>query len=215
MQNKFERNKLLINAVIKAFEKRNFNAFYCENKEDVIKKITELTKPTETFSWGGSVTLDETGLKDYLIKNNYNVIDRAKASTPEEKRKIILEGLCADNFLMSANAISYDGELVNIDGHGNRIAALCYGPKKVFVIAGVNKIEKTLDDAIKRARTKAAPINAKRVSSVFKVDTPCIKTGICADCKSETSICSDILITRLSFPKGRINVLLVNGDFGY
>ena len=117
---------------------------------------------------------------------------------------------------MSANAISEDGEIVNIDGTGNRVSALCFGPKRVLIVAGMNKVVKTLDDAMSRARNYAAPINAKRISGIFEnMVTPCNITGSCCDCKSETSICSQIVTTRLSVPKGRISVILVNQNLGY
>lgn len=210
-----KRNRLLAPEVIKNLEKRNFEGFYCEGKDDVINKIISLIPKEETISWGGSKTLDEIGIKEYFEQNNYKTINRDKAKTKEERRELIFEGLRADNFLMSANAISYDGEIVNIDGHGNRISALCWGPKKIIMVVGMNKLEKTLEEAISRARNYAAPINAQRVSSVFEIETPCINKGRCFDCKSETSICSHILITRLSYPKKRIKVILTNENLGY
>lgn len=210
-----ERNSILAEKVIKGLNQRNFEAYFCQNKAVLKEKISEIISKEETVSWGGSMTLEETAIKKYLYENNYQIIDRDKAKTKEEKRELIIKGLCGDVFLMSANAITEDGQLVNIDGNGNRIAALCYGPKKVIVIAGMNKIVKTLDDAISRARNFAAPVNAKRVSKIFEMNTPCLINGSCADCKSETSICSQIHITRLSNPKGRIKVILVNENLGY
>ena len=210
-----KRNELLAQKMILSFKKRHFNAFYCATKEQVVQKICELISKDETIAWGGSVTVDELGLKKYLSENGYKLINRDAAKTKEEKRDLVLKGLGADVFLMSSNAITEDGELVNIDGHGTRIVALCYGPKKVIVIAGMNKVVKTLDDAISRARNFAAPVNAKRCSNFFDINTPCLTAGTCMDCKSETSICSQILTTRLSYPKGRINVILVNEDLGF
>ncbi len=215
MQNIIKRNSLAAQKVIKAFESRNFNAFYAQNKNEAVKKILELISGNETISWGGSVTLDEIGIKDYLENNSYNIIDRDKAKSDKEKEELILKSITADIFLMSSNAVTKDGELVNIDGHGNRLAALCYGPKKVIVVAGINKIAESLDEAVSRARNYSAPVNAQRVSNFFEMHTPCIASGYCADCKSQTSICSQILITRLSYPKGRINVILVNENLGY
>ena len=211
----FERNELLINTVIKNLEKRNFNAFYCENREKAVNKVLELINKNETVSWGGSVTLDELKIKQVLENEGYKTIDRAKAKTNEEKAQAAIQSLSADVFLMSSNAISEDGVLINIDGTGNRVAALCFGPKKVIVIAGLNKIAKTYEDALSRARNTAAPVNAKRVSAFFNMETPCLKTGICMNCKSQTSICSQIVSTRLSSPKGRINVIIVNDNLGY
>lgn len=211
----FERNKLLINSVINNLNKRNFNSFYSHSKEDALLQIVKLINKEDLVAWGGSVTLDELKIKEYLEKNGFKTINRDKAKSKEEKMQMIYKGLSSDVYLMSANAISEDGILVNIDGTGNRTAALCFGPKKIIVIAGVNKIEKTLDDAVSRARNTAAPINAKRVSGFMNVETPCLKTGSCFNCKSETSICTQVLITRLSNPKDRINVILVNENLGY
>ena len=210
-----QRRELLAQKVIINLNKRHFEAHYAKDKKEALDIALKIIKKDETTSWGGSMSIEETGLIDYLENNGYKTFNRAKAKNNDEKREIVLKGLSADNFLMSANAISEDGEIVNIDGHGNRISALCYGPKKIIMIVGMNKVVKNLDDAIMRARTVAAPINAKRVSNYFEVDTPCTKTGSCADCKSETSICSQILITRLCWPKERIKVILVNEDLGY
>ncbi|MCR5261923.1 MAG: lactate utilization protein [Candidatus Gastranaerophilales bacterium] len=212
----FQRNELLAKKVIENFKKRNFNAFYCENKEELIKELQNLISKEETISWGGSMTLEETGIKTFLEDNGYKTINRDKAKSKEEKLELVKQGMFCDVFLMSANAISEDGELVNIDGTGNRVSALCYGPKRVIVIAGMNKIAKTLNDAVSRAKNYAAPINAKRIAGIWEnMQTPCNVTGSCSECKSETSICSQIVTTRLSFPKGRINVILVNENLGY
>lgn len=211
----FKRYEKLAQKVIKNLEKRHFTAFYCDSKESAFNKLLELISKEETVSWGGSVTIDELKIKDYLENNNYKTINRDKAQTREERESVLRKSITADIFLMSTNAITEDGELVNIDGHGNRIAALSCGAKKVIVVAGVNKIVKTLDDAVSRARNIAAPINAQRCSNFFPMQTPCIETGSCMDCKSPTSICAQILTTRLSHPQGRIIVILVNDTIGY
>ena len=209
------RNELLAQKVVKALQKRNFEAYYAENKEQAKDFILKSISKDEVISWGGSVTVDELNLKENFKKFGYKTLDRDSAKTPQEKEEIILKSLTSDVFLMSANALSEDGEIVNIDKKGNRIAALCFGAKKVFVIVGMNKIVKSLDDAISRARNFAAPINAQRVSKVYEMNTPCLNTGSCADCKMQDSICSHILITRLSSPKGRINVVIVNENLGF
>lgn len=211
-----ERNENLAKKVIENLKKRNFNAFYCENKENLLSEIQKLISKEETVSWGGSMTLEETGVKTFLENNGYKTINRDKAKTKEESYELLKKAMFCDVFLMSANAISEDGELVNIDGTGNRVSALCFGPKRIIVIAGMNKIVKTLDDAVSRAKNYAAPVNAKRISGIREnMQTPCLVTGSCSDCKSSTSICSQIVTTRLSFPQGRINVILVNDNFGY
>ncbi|MDR0540381.1 MAG: lactate utilization protein, partial [Spirochaetaceae bacterium] len=154
---------------------------------------------------------DLGGLERMVKEKGYAVIDRDSASSPEERAKLQHEALSCGTFLTGANAISEDGQLVNIDGMGNRIAAMIYGPRQVIVIAGMNKVVKTADDAIQRARTVAAPLNAQRFDTL---KTPCAKTGSCADCKSPDSICTYIVTTRLSKPAGRIKVLLIGEDLG-
>ena len=215
MQNIVKRNELAAQKLIKELEKRHFNAFYAENRQEALKKIAELIDKNQTVSWGGSVTLDEIGIKEFLENNSYKTINRDKAKSKEEKEELILKSIFAYTFLMSSNAITKDGELVNIDGQGNRLAALCYGPKKVIVVAGMNKVVSSLDEAVKRARNHAAPINVQRVSNIYDMKTPCLNEGFCCDCKSETSICAQILTTRISRPKGRINVILINENLGY
>ncbi|MBQ2645266.1 lactate utilization protein [bacterium] len=209
------RNKKLAEKIINNLQKRNFKAYFCENKQETIQKIEELISKTETISWGGSITLEETGIKNFLEENNYKTINRDKGKTKEEKEQIVRQGLISDVFLMSANAITEDGIIINIDGTGNRISALCFGPKRVIIIAGMNKIVKTVEDGLSRARNYAAPINAQRINNLIGINTPCTENGSCVNCKSETSICSQILTTRLSNPKGRITVILVNEELGY
>lgn len=210
-----QRNEKLGFEVVKNLKKRNFESYYYKTKDETIKQIIDLIPKNATVSWGGSVSLDELGIKEYLKNNNYKTIDRDEAQSQEQREEFILKSLRSDVFLMSANAISTDGEIVNIDGLGNRISALCYGPKKIIMVVGMNKVVKTLDDALSRAKNHAAPINAQRVSKFSQIKTPCLSGGFCYDCKSETSICSQILITRLSKPKNRICVILVNDNLGY
>ncbi len=210
-----KRNTELIKETIKNLQKRNFEAFYCETKTDALNEVVKMITKEQTVSWGGSITLDEIGIKEYLENNSYKTINRDSAKTKEEKEKAVIESLGCDVFLMSANALCSDGHIVNIDGKGNRLAALCFGPKKVIMVIGVNKIVKTLDDAITRARNVAAPINAQRISKLQDMKTPCLNTGSCCHCKLESSICSQILVTRLSRPKYRICTIIVNEDLGY
>jgi hypothetical protein len=131
--------------------------------------------------------------------------------TAEDKRAAELQAYASDVFLASANAITEDGVLVNIDGNSNRVSAIAYGPKKVVLIVGMNKVAADIDSAMKRARNEAAPINAQR----FGLNTPCAKTGSCMNCKSPDTICCQFLITRYSRHKDRIHVILVNDDLGF
>ncbi len=210
-----KRNELLANSVVEALNRRHFNACFCKNRDEVTEKLKSLISKDNTVSWGGSVTLDELKIKEFLKEQGYKTLDRESAKTQEERQELIVKSMTADVFLMSANAISQDGELVNMDGIGNRVSALCFGPKKVIVIAGMNKVTRDLESAVKRVRNISAPINSKRIETIHQMNTPCLKTGVCADCKSETSICAQMVITRLSRPKSRINVILVNENLGF
>lgn len=205
------RNDLLGNKVKENLEKRNFEAYYCPTKETAIEKAKELITNDQVVSWGGSVSIDEMGLLEYVKENN-KVIDRDLAQSGEERMEIMRQALLADTFIMGTNAMSEDGILVNIDGNGNRVAALCFGPKQVIVIAGINKISKTLDDAVNRARGTAATINAQRFPGL---KTPCYETGICANCKSKESICSQVVVTRTNRIPGRIKVIVVGEELGF
>lgn len=204
------RNEKLGAKVVKAMESRHFEAYYCGTKEEALKKALELIPEGSVVAWGGSVTMNEIGLSEALHSGNYQLIDR-DAAPPEERRKLMRQGLLADYFISGANAVSEDGEIVNIDGMGNRVGAIVYGPDHVVIIAGMNKVAKTLEDAIKRARTIAAPINKQR----FGGTTPCAKTGSCGDCKAEDCICCQMLVTRVCRPAGRIKVILVGEELGF
>ena len=209
--NRIKRNQMLGEKVIKALNSRNIEAFYVESKEDALAKALELIPEGSKVAWGGSMSIEEIGLKKAVCEGNYNELNRDNAKTPEEKRAIELATYDVDYFLTSANAISEDGVIVNIDGNSNRVSAIAYGPKHVLMIVGMNKIVKDAENALSRARNEAAPINAQR----FHIDTPCKKTGACFDCQSPQSICCQFLITRRSMHAGRMKVILVNEDLGF
>lgn len=206
-----KRNHLLAPLIVKALQSRNFDAYYVENSADAVQKALSLIPQDHVVSWGGSATLEQTGLLDAVKKRN-KVIDRDLAPNREEKTALMRQALLADTFLTSANAISEDGQIVNIDGTGNRIAATIFGPTNVIFIIGMNKVCKTLDDAISRARNYAAPVNAQRFPDL---NTPCSVSGSCADCKSDHCICAYILTTRFSKPAHKIKVILVNEVLGF
>ena len=157
---------------------------------------------------GGGMSVHEIGLVGALKNGNYDFIDR---DAMEDKRAAMLAAYDADFFLSSANAMTEDGVIVNIDGNANRVSAIAQGPKKVLFIVGMNKICSDTDGAMKRARNVAAPINAQR----FGLDTPCSKTGACLNCKSPDTICCQFLITRYSRHEDRIHVILVNDTLGF
>ena len=196
--------------LIKNLQSRHFEAYYCATKEDALKKALELIPEGATVGWGGVMSAHQIGLMEALHSGNYRPIDREKCNTAEEKLQAAKDSMFADVFLTGANGLSLDGQMVNIDGTGNRVAAIVYGPKEVLVIAGMNKVTDTLEQAVERARTVAAPLNQQR----FELNNPCTVTGSCADCKSETCICNQILITRHCRPMGRIKFILVGEDLG-
>ena len=197
-------------AVAEAMKRRGFDAYYVSTADEARAKALELISEGSTVSWGGSGTIDEIGLKQAVIDGEYNVINRDEAKTPEERTELMRKALTCDAFLMSANAVSEDGQMVNIDGNGNRVAALCFGPKEVIVVAGMNKVAGNIEEAYARARKFAAPVNAQR----FNLGTPCNRTGMCADCLSPDSICSQLVVTRRT-SGGRIKVILVGEDLGF
>ena len=205
------RNDLLGTTLVENFNKRFFESYYCSTKEEAKNKALSLIKEGSSVSWGGSMSIIECGLLDEIKGGNYKVIDRDSAKDLNERQDLMRQAFSADTFLMSANAVSQQGELVNIDGLGNRIAALCYGPEQVIVIAGLNKVAPDLDSAIKRARNVASPINTQR----FNLDTPCTEKGACYDCKNPDCICAQMVITRISRPKNRIKIIFCGENLGF
>lgn len=206
-----ERNEKLAERTVKALKQRHFDAYYCKDKREALEKALELIPANDAVAWGGSATVKETGLIEKLRERGNTLLDRNAAKTPEERDEIQRAAFGCGTFLMSANAVSEDGQLVNIDGNGNRVAALIYGPRSVLVIAGMNKLCATLDAALTRAETVAAPINAQR----FDINTPCKLDGSCHHCVSPDCICSQVVVTRTSRYPGRIKVILVGEQLGF
>ena len=206
-ENMRKRNEILAQTVIKGLESRNMSGYYAADKEEAVKKALEVIGKGSTVAMGGCQSAHEIGLIQALEEGDYNYIDRSNM-TPRES---LMAAYDADVFLSSANAMTNDGIMVNIDGNSNRVSCIAQGPKKVVFIVGMNKICSDLDEAMKRARNVAAPANAQR----FDVKTPCKVTGTCADCKSPDTICCQFLITRYSRHEGRIHVILVNDTLGY
>ena len=196
--------------LISNLKNRHFEAYYCDTKEEALSKALALIPEGANVGWGGAMSAGQIGLQDAIRAGNYNAIDREACVTAEEKEKASRDCLNADYFITGANALSMDGQMVNIDGNGNRVAAIVYGPKFIIVIAGMNKVEQTLEQAVTRARTVAAPMNQQR----FLLNNPCTRTGSCEDCRSETCICNQILITRHCRPAGRIKFVIVGEDLG-
>ena len=209
--NRIKRNELLAQKIIKNLQARNMSGYYAATKEEALQKALELIPEGSSISWGGSMSIAETGLKSAVLEGNYVIYNRDTAPNKEAKREIELKAFGADWFLASANAITEDGILVNIDGNGNRVACLVYGPQHVLFMVGMNKVVRDVDAAISRARNEAAPVNAAR----FQGKTPCCITGSCADCLSPDTICSQLLVTRYEKHPGRYHIILVNDDLGF
>ncbi len=207
-ENIFKRNELLAEKVIKGLASRNMSGYYAASCEDALKTALSLIRKGESVTMGGCMSAREIGLVDALKNGDYRLIDRDAYA---DKRAAMLAAYDADVFLASANAMTEDGVLVNIDGNANRVSAIAQGPKKVILIVGMNKVCNDVDGAMKRARNVAAPTNAQR----FGLSTPCARTGACMNCKSPDTICCQFLITRYSRHAGRIHVILVNDFLGF
>jgi hypothetical protein len=206
------RDSKLGHRVAKALNDRFFEAWYFDDRHEAVAKVISLIPKTDSVSWGGSATVSDLGIQEKLGAEGYRLIDRDKAGSKEERHEIMRQAFLCDTYLTGTNAITEDGQLVNIDGMGNRVAAMLFGPKQVIVVAGMNKVVKSVDDALKRAQHIAAPINIQRFP---QLKTPCSETGGCANCSSADSICSYIVTTRLCKPKGRIKVILIGESLGF
>lgn len=202
----------IASTLISKMEGRGFKAQFVPAKEDALEVIKKMLPSGASVSFGGSATLKEIGFQDFISQTrDYEVLDRASASTPQEKRLMYQKIAGCDYFFMSSNAITLDGELVNIDGYGNRVACLIAGPQNVVVVAGMNKLAPDVDSAIARVRNIAAPPNTIRLNK----NTPCASTGRCGNCLSDDCICCQTVITRKSSIPGRIQVILVGEALGF
>ena len=198
--------------VAKALESRFFEAWYFSEPAEAVEKVFSLIPKTDVISWGGSNTTTDLNLTKLAVEKGYKVIDRDKATSPAERMELMRQAMLCDTYLTGTNALTEDGQMVNVDGNGNRVAAMTFGPKQVIVVAGMNKVVQTVMDAYTRARTIAAPANVMRFPD-YK--PPCSETGACADCLSAHSICAYIVRTRICRPKGRIKVILIGKDLGF
>lgn len=205
------RNELLAQKMIKNLKRRNFEAFYCPTAAEAVEKVSSLIPDGSSVTWGGSMTIRDMGLTAALHKRDLDILDRDLAADRDEAQRIYREAFSADYYLSSVNAISEDGVIVNIDGNGNRVAAITFGPKKVILVVGLNKVTQDVESALARARSTASPINAAR----FDIKTPCRADGTCHNCNSPESICNYIHFMRNLHPAGRHTVVLVGEDLGY
>lgn len=201
----------LADTIIDKFNKRGIEGYYCEDAKDALLTAKRFLTPGCSITWGGSETLKEIGLLEAIQTSDYILYDRDSAKTPEEKSRMYSKIVTADYFFMSSNAITLDGQLVNIDGNGNRVACLITGPKNVIVIAGMNKIVTDVNTGIERVRNMATPPNAVRLG----MKTPCAEIGKCSNCLVDDCLCCEIVITRKSRKAGRIKVILVGEEIGF
>lgn len=197
--------------VLKALARRNMTGEYCPTAADALEAVKRFLIPGTSVSWGGSASLEEIGAMEAIRESGCTVLDRHAASSPEEEEEIYRRLLFCDTYFMSANAVTMDGVLVNIDGNANRVAALCFGPRKVVLVVGMNKVAADLESAVSRARNTAGPTNATRLG----LSTPCVSVGRCCNCQSEDCICCQVVITRRSRRPNRIHVILVGEDLGF
>jgi len=192
--------------------KNNILGFYVNSSEQAVEKVAGLMKEGELVAVGGSMTLFETGIIDHLRSGRYNFLDRYKEGlSRDQQEEIFRKSFLADTYITSTNAITEAGELYNVDGTGNRVAAMIYGPRSVIVVAGINKIVKDIDEAVERVRRMAAPANSTRLDT----KTPCIKTGHCVDCRTEGRICCSYAVLGYQKQKNRIKVIIVGEELGY
>lgn len=209
----------LMESAKKALEENNISAYIAKDSAEAVEIARGLLKKGETVSFGGSQSIKQSGVMDMLMSGDYNLLDRSKCQTREETEELYRKSFFADSYFCSSNAVTLNGELYNVDGNSNRVAAICYGPKSVVMIVGYNKIVKNLDEAVKRVKSIAAPYNTKRLDC----QTYCFKTGECigingdmpSGCKSDGRVCCNYVISARQRHKGRIKVILVGEELGY
>ncbi len=211
MSHKTDAFAAMAKTMIENLKKRNMEGYYFENSADCVKAIVASIPQGSVISWGGSETIKESGLMDAVHNGSYELIDRSTAQNQEEARALYAKTVLADYYLMSSNAITIDGELINIDGNGNRVACLIQGPSHVIVVIGMNKVVTDVESGVARVRNIASPANAIRLGRKL----PCAATGICHNCLSPECFCNQIVVTRRSGHAGRIKIYLVAEDLGY
>ncbi len=215
--------KVRIDKTIENLKRNKMDAYYCENKEEACELVKTLINKGEVISSGGSVTLKETGVYDIITSSDYNYLDRSAPDlTREQVEEIYRKTFSADTYFTSANAVTENGELYNVDGNSNRVAAILYGPKSVVVVCGYNKLVKNIDEAVKRVKCVAAPKNTIRLNC----DTYCAKEGqcvslnnedseLCHGCHSDGRICCNYVVCAQQRHINRIKVIIIGEEYGY
>ena len=215
MTHKQDAFKTTAYTIIKHLEKRNMEGYFFENSASCVEAILDMIPEGSTIAWGGSESFKEAGMLDALknsaASNNFELIDRSTPKTPEEERAIYGRSVLSDYFFMSTNAITVDGQLINIDGNSNRVGCLVHGPRHVMILVGMNKIVSDVEAGIGRVQNVASPANAKRLNK----NTPCGVAGVCGNCLSPDCMCNNIVITRRSGHTGRIKVFFIAEELGY
>ncbi len=217
-----EEMKIRVETTLKNLKRNKMEAYYVDTKEDAQKLVRTLISKGDTLSCGGSVTLKQTGIYDIISSDDYNFLDRSACETPEQVEEVYRKTFCADAFFTSANAVTENGELYNVDGNSNRVAAILYGPKSVVCVCGVNKLVKNIGEAITRVKTKAAPPNTVRLG----IETPCAKTGecislkkdnpeMCEGCYGDGRICCNYVVCAQQRHVNRIKVIIIGEEYGY
>lgn len=205
-------NETKINRTIEALKKNNMNGYYAKNRDEVIELIKSIVSEGSKVAVGGSETLSELGVLEHLRSGRYDFLDRYKEGlTPEEIVEVFKQSFLVDAYFSGCNAVTENGELYNVDGNGNRVAAMLYGPDKVIVVCGVNKIVKDVDEAIKRNRAISAPMNVRRLNK----KTPCAKVGYCMDCNSPERVCNEYTLIKKQRLPERMHVIFLNENIGY
>lgn len=205
-----------IQKTIEALKANNIEVFYAETEEEIPAIVKSILNKGDTVSRGGSVTLEECGVAELIKNGDYNFLDRAQT---DDVQKLYRDCFSADAYLTSANAVTEDGSLINVDGNANRVGCIAFGPKKVIFVVGANKIVKHVNEAFLRVKTIAAPKNAVRLG----LNTPCSKLGHCIaleggiaeGCNTSNRICSQYLITAFQRDKNRIKVIITPDSLGY
>lgn len=211
MEPKQKAYKKLADTLIKNLKKRNIDAFYCENSQLAVELAMGIMKDGRSVGFGGSITLEETGLLDAVKNSGMTMVGPGETKTLEEMQEMHLKTASSDYFLMSTNAITVDGDLINIDGNGNRVSCLIHGPKQVILLVGMNKVVTDVEEGIRRVQNFSAPVNA----ALFDKKTPCGVVGHCGNCHSPECMCCQIVVTRHSRHTGRIKVILIGESLGH
>ena len=217
-----EEMKIRVETTLKNLKRNKMEAYYVDTKEDAQELVRTLISKGDTLSCGGSVTLKQTGIYDIISSEDYIFLDRSACETPEQVEEVYRKTFCADAFFTSANAVTENGELYNVDGNSNRVAAILYGPKSVVCVCGVNKLVKNIGEAITRVKTKAAPPNTVRLG----IETPCAKTGecislkkdnpeMCEGCYGDGRICCNYVVCAQQRHVNRIKVIIIGEEYGY